>query len=84
MFNPVFRPPFDNVMRHVFEDGKFDPALAFDLTTSLPAGITFTRAFDGTAVNSSGTLFTAGTDVAQLREIFTRPLGVYDFSPVDV
>jgi hypothetical protein len=77
MFNPIFRPPFDNVMRHVFEAGKFDPALSFDLTSALPAGITFTRASDGTALNSSATLFTAGTDVARFdHNASGAPLGL--------
>jgi hypothetical protein len=43
------------------------PALSLDFSavTTLPAGITFTRATDGTYFDSSGLLQTAGSDVAR-------------------
>jgi hypothetical protein len=39
--------------------------LDFDQTTTLPAGISFTRATNGTFFNSAGTLTTAGSGVAR-------------------
>jgi hypothetical protein len=63
--NKVFRNVFDIPFSHVFERGKFDPALGFDLSSALPAGITFTRASDGTAFDAAGVLQTYSTDVAR-------------------
>lgn len=74
--NPVFRNVFDIPLSHVFERGKFDPALGFDLSSALSAGITFTRASDGTAFDAAGVLQTYSTDVARFEYSNGQPQGL--------
>lgn len=74
--NTVFRNIFDIPFGHVFERGKFDPALGFDLSSALPASVTFTRSSDGTAFDAAGVLQTYSTDVARFEYSGGQPQGL--------